>query len=265
MPIYNDALAGLNADEMLAVDAAFNSWTVEPELQVAKNIANETALTLANFTDLLRSFAIQIAAGHMSKICWETASRAHKLKGHQIPTPDCPAALGRARDLSDYATSISRTSSGGLTEIEAKKLLLKYSGSSTPTLLEPFLYETPLGNFYIWATFNQADFSVNPFDTLPATREGICTALGLGHVTASDTLIVLAWNHTESGSPPLYRPTVADAGNYPYFRPRPNAAATWGLTEPLDPNPTGLLPQPEVVMSEIIGQGLRLPFLVIQA
>ena len=104
-----------------------------------------------------------------------------------------------------------------------------------------------------------------PFDRLPNSRDGIRTALGLGHVTTGDTLIVLVWNHVDSGSPPLHRPTVADAEDYPYYRPRPEADAPWGLTEPLPPNPDGIQPQPEVVMPETTSQGLRLPFRVVQA
>lgn len=78
-------------------------------------------------------------------------------------------------------------------------------------------------------------------------------------------MVILAWSHADSGSPPLHRPTVADAEDYPYYRPRPEADASWGLTEPLSPNPDKLEPQPEVVMPETTSRGLRLPFYVVQA
>ncbi|MBI4327673.1 MAG: hypothetical protein HY674_20775 [Chloroflexi bacterium] len=117
----------------------------------------------------------------------------------------------------------------------------------------------------MWATFNSDDPQVNPFDRLPNTRSGICTALALGGAIFNETLVVLVWNHADSGSPPLHRPTVADAEDYPHFRPRPDADAPWGLTEPLPPNPDALRPQPEVVMPETPGRGLRLPFRVVSA
>jgi hypothetical protein len=71
-------------------------------------------------------------------------------------------------------------------------------------------------------------------------------------------------NHADSGSPPLRRPTVADAEDYPYYRPRADPDAPWGLTEPLPVNPDALPPQPEVVMSETNSKGLLLPFRVVQ-
>jgi hypothetical protein len=87
--------------------------------------------------------------------------------------------------------------------------------------------------------------------------------LGLGSADAS--LILLVWSHTGCGSPPLHRPTVADAEDYPYYRPHSDAARPWGFTHPLPPNPDALQPQPELVMPEITSRGLRLPFRVVQA
>jgi hypothetical protein len=85
----------------------------------------------------------------------------------------------------------------------------------------------------------------------------------LGDPKFNETLIVLVWSHADSGSPPLHRPTVADAGDYPYYRPRADGAAPWGLTAPLKPNRDALQPQPEVVMREISSRGLRLPFRIV--
>ena len=115
----------------------------------------------------------------------------------------------------------------------------------------------------MWATFDSTDPAGDPFVRLPSSRDGICTALGLAHFETGDALIILVWNHIDSGSPPLHRPTVADAEDYAYYRPHSEADALWGLTEPLPPNPDGLQPQPEVVMPETTSQGLRLPFRVV--
>ncbi|MCY2988703.1 MAG: hypothetical protein NTY19_12655 [Planctomycetota bacterium] len=161
--------------------------------------------------------------------------------------------------------SIAKASRGTLTSSEAKKLLLKHSGSLAPAGLDAFLRDAPLGNYIVWATFDSAAPDADPFDRIPHSHNGICTTLGLGHFTTSDTLIVLVWDHVVSGSPPIHRPTVADAEDYPYYQPRPEAAASWGLTAPLPPNPDGLEPQPEVVMPETTSQGLRLPFRVVHA
>jgi len=152
-----------------------------------------------------------------------------------------------------------------VTPAKARRLLLKFSEAANPSPLYPFIYEALLGRHVIWATFDADHPDQNPFDRLPHSREGIRMALGLGHLSADDSLILLVWGHRESGSPPLHRPTVADAEHHPYYRPHHKAGGLWGFTEPLPPNPEGLPPQPEVVMSETASQGLRLPFRVFQA
>lgn len=213
---------------------------------------------------LLNLFAAQLASRNPDS--WRTACHAHQLRGRRIPDADCPEILGRAKDLGDHAAAIANASRGrgDITKEEARKLLLKHSGSLGPLGFDLFLREAPLGNYLVWATFNPDDPRVDPFARLPNTHQGIRTALGLEHRTPGDALIILVWKHADSGSPPLHRPTVADAETYPYYRPRPDADARWGLTEPLPPNPDGLLPQPEVVMPETTSQGLQLPFRVVQ-
>jgi hypothetical protein len=265
---YEQALADLGTDAPRQVKRVFKTWSKDPTLgQVGRNIAGEVALAHADFSSLLNSFVAQLASGSSPVDSSLTACRAHKLKGRRIPEAGCPAIFGRARGLDDHADSIAKASRGrgDLTKEQAKKLLLKYSGSLNPIELDSFLRDAPLGNCFVWATFNPDDPGANPFDRLPPSHDGICTALGLGHLTTGDTLIVLIWNHGDSGSPPVHRPTVAEAEIYPYYRPRPDADALWGLTQPLPPNLLGLQPQPEVVMPETTGKGLRLPFRVVRA
>jgi hypothetical protein len=208
MPLsaYQQALANLIDDARKAVEDAFTALLS----QVSQNVANETALSTADFASLLNLFAAQLAS-RGPEASWKTACYAHQLKGRPMPDADCPSVLGRAKGLEQHATAIARASRGDLTEEQAKKLLLKHSGSLGPLGFETFLREAPLGNYLVWATFNPDDPRVDPFARLPSTHQGICTALGLGHYTPSDTLIVLVWNHADSGSPPLHRPTVADA------------------------------------------------------
>jgi hypothetical protein len=265
---YQQVLAGLEADARQAVEDAFAACSADVVYgRVSRNVADETAFVIDDFTSLLNVFAARLAGGETILDAWLKACRAHKLKGRLMPDAACPVVLGRTKGLEDHAAAIAKASRGrgDLTREQARKLLLKYSGSLSPLGFETFLREAPLGNYFVWATFNSDDPHVDPFARLPSTHQGICTALGLGHYTLSDTLIVLVWKHAGSGSPPLHRPTVADAENYPYYRPRPDADAHWGLTEPLPPNPDGLLPQPEVIMPETTSQGLQLPFRVVQA
>jgi len=260
------ALDALGPDSKRAIEGVFNVWSAHTALgQVCQNVRDETALAIADFLALLITFATHLASGKQEAESWIDACHSHQLKGRQIPNEDCPAVLGRARTLEDHAKSIAKGSLGFLTPQEAKKYLLKHSGSLNPIGFETFLRDAPLGNHLVWASFNSDDRNADPFDRLPNTRSGICTALGLGGGIVNETLVVLVWKHADSGSPPLHRPTVADAGDYPYYRPRVDPDAPWGLTEPLPPNPDALQPQPEVVMRETSSRGLRLPFRVVLA
>lgn len=268
---YQDALACLPADAQKAVADAFQQWlsASDPTFQqVQQNIAAETALAPADFVSLLQQFAAQLDDGlALTELqdAWRTACRRHQLKGKPIPSSACPVLLGRAKGLDDHAVAVAKASSGNLTKEQARKLLLKYAGLHNLDGFIVFLRETLLGNFLVWATFNPDDSGIDPFVRLPTTHPGICTALGLGHLATSETLVVLVWKHVDSGSPPLHRPTVADAEDYPYYRPCPNAGDVWGLTEPLAPNTDKLEPQPEVVMSATSSQGLQLPFRLVWA
>ena len=266
MPLsaYQQALADAKTDTPPKVEGVFKAWSADAVLgQVTQNVADETAFASADFTSLLDAFAQQLAIGSSPLDSWLAACRAHKLKGRRMPDVDCPVILGRARGLDDHASVVAQASRGALTKGEAKNLLLKYADSVSLGGFESFLRDAPLGKYLIWANFFPSMSSANPFDKIPFDHTSICTALGLGHFTVSDTLIILIWNHVACGSPSLHRPTVADAEAYPYYRPWPDPHAPWGLTKPLSPNPSGLPPQPELVMPETSSKGLKLPYRVI--
>jgi hypothetical protein len=264
MSQYQEALAVLPSGSTTAIQAALNAWVGNPDLsQVGQNICDETALVAADFAKLLGSFATELANGTASKDSWIAACRAHKRRGRQLPDVDCPSILGRARSLDDHANSVAKGSGGALTPAEAKRLLLKHAGGPVAPALDSIMRLAPLGNYLVWATFNANNPATDPFNHLPTSHGGICTALGLGWANA--ILILLVWSHAGSGSPSLHRPTVADAEVYPFYRPHRDASAPWGFTCPLPPNPGGLQPQPELVMPETTSQGLRLPFRVIRA
>ncbi len=259
LTVYEEALAGLSTNAQQIRDA-FSAWTSDSRLsQVSCNVANETALEPSHFTALLLTFASKLTSSGTSKDAWIAACREHKFKGRVIPSENCPLILGRAKGLEHHADAVEKASKGSLTKQEAKKWLLKYSGSHSLAWFEPFLRDALLGNFLVWATFNPDNHRTNPFDRLPQAREEIYTALGLGDFRADDALIVLIWSHLDTDSPPLHRPTIADAEDFPFYRPCTDIAAAWGLTEPLSRS-SGLQPQPEVVMPQKTSKGLQLPF-----
>ena len=268
MSVYEQALNSLSPDTAAEIRKAFAAWVPHAQLgQVVRNIEVETALAQVDFASLLKAFSGQLSAGEVPENAWQTACRQHKMKGRRLEDGQCPSVLGRAWTLRDYAKCVVAASrgSGALSQQEAEKWLIKRSGSRDPAHLPPFLVNAALGRFLIWATFNAADTKAHPFDHLLSSHEAIRTAFGLGNRPIDDTLILLAWSHVGCGSPSLHRPTVADAETGAYYRPHADVNAVWGLTMPLSPNRDRLQPQPEVVMPEVVGKGLRLPFRVVWA
>jgi hypothetical protein len=248
------------------VQGAFADWANLADMdQVCRNVADETALGSSDFVSFLSSFGQQLA-NSAARDAFLTACRCHKRRGCQLAEGQCPEVLGRVKGLDDHAVAIEKASAsqGGLTKDEAKRLLLKYSGAKDLGAFGPSLREARLGNYLVWATFNPEDPRSGPFGRLPQTHGGLCTALGLGGHAPAEPLVALTWSHVGSGAPPLHRPTVADAEDYPFYRPCRDASAAWGLTKPLDPNPDGHEAQPEVVMPETSSQGLVLPFQVVR-
>jgi hypothetical protein len=78
-----------------------------------------------------------------------------------------------------------------------------------------------------------AGFSEEIRDVLSAGDPAdICAAMGLGHRTAGEWLVL--WRYPVSAAGLLYRPTVIEANDSPYHFPSP-PEYTWGVTMPLDP------------------------------
>ena len=126
---------------------------------------------------------------------------------------------------------------------------------------ERSLRRAPLGRYLIWATFNLSSPDSNPFQALPRTTAAVRTALGLGHLPVDEPLVLLAYrSDLPNAHWRLCRPTVADAEIGPHYRPHADPNHPHGWTRPLDPNPEGLAPQPELVHDALAGVGLLLPY-----
>jgi len=101
----------------------------------------------------------------------------------------------------------------------------------------------------------------DPFEALPRTKAAVCTALGLGHLLEEETLVLLAYrSDLPDADWPLYRPTIADAADGPYYRPHGDPLHLHGWTCPLAPNAEGLARQPELVHDPLVGVGLIFPY-----
>jgi hypothetical protein len=256
---YKQALERLTLAAQEAVRVALAAM----DAQVRSNVENETALEDHVFVSLLQSFAAVLDRGVMPAAAWQSACRAHQLRGRALAGTQCPVTLGRVKGLQAHAKDIADASDGEYEVEEAERLLRKHKGKPQASGFEVFLRAAVLGNFTIWATFDPTNTAKNPFVRLPQTRSGICAALGLGHFGMDEAIVVLACDYLGSGSPSLYRPTIADAETNPYFQPHSDPDAPHGWTRPL-PHTPPLPAQPEFVLSSTVCTGLTLPFQVFE-
>lgn len=260
--MFNDALHAMVDAERDALAAHLTSWDQGSCLdsrQVSANIRQETALRLDAFVALLRDFHGEVVSNPGDALGgWAKACRRHQLKGAAVPDP-VPHRLGRALTISRYAKLLGPGQiSDELAEWTIRKVAM---AGTTPGPREArIIRQGPLGQHLIWATFKEDAPTEDPFHHLPCRTEAIRTALGLGHCSETETLVLLTWRREGPWATlALHRPTVADAATFPWYRPVSDPAASWGYTKPLAPNPAALPPCPEVVHQVITGETIVFP------
>ena len=257
-PGFIAARALLSASEQSALDSQLADWKAEPapseRPQIAANIEIETALAPTVFAQLLSNFLAELPAHSDAVVAWGKACEIHAFAGNLIAAPDRPSHLGRACKFDAY---VGRC---GLPDDKLKTTFAKYSGKAPASAFERLLRKQKLGGAVIFATFGDTDPMSEPFHGLPRDREAIRTALGLGKHTSMDPYLLFTYVTHQPPALPLYRPTVADAGDFSYFRPGKDVADKWGMTHPLTPNPRNLPARPELVHEQITGARLVFPY-----
>jgi len=230
--------------------------------RVTQNIRTETALSVGDFVSLLNRFAENLGSpGSNPEESWKDACRAHQFRGAVLTDP-YPAVIGRASSINDYARLVSRSATTILSEAYVESMLQKIAmdGASANPREMRILRRALLGEHVIWATFHPTDSAQTPFDTLPRTTEAVRTALGLGHCSETETLILLTYSTSTSGNTlELFRPTLGEAGDYCWYCPHQDPDSPCGMTAPLPPNVHSLPAMPEVVHREIHGATLVFP------
>jgi hypothetical protein len=258
---FTDTLDSLAPDDRAAVEGAFAalggagvSWS-----QVCENVRNETALGRDDFASLLRDFARKRDTEESVGEAWVEACRAHQLRGRALPPGLCPRVLGRAVSRKQLMLRLEKEIPDVLGE--ARDPVLGLGGpeieQSAHISFHRLLSLVPFGRHVVWATFNTSDPGGDPFEGLRHGAEAVRIGLGMGLLEPGESVVLLTWSHAESGAPSLHRPTVGDAGLFEHFRPVADPNAPWGETRPLEPNPLGLAPRPEVVSQECGPGGLR--------
>jgi len=258
---YQSALKKLDPKRRESVARQLDVWRNEAPPsqsgQIAENIASETALTPDVFTQLLADFADALAKHSDPLIAWEKACGLHTFNGKAISQIDRPSKLGRASKFDKFLQYVRTT------DANFKTTLTKYAGNDKPPrFLKNILDVQPLGGPVIFATFNDADSTGDPFDGLPWDRDAIRTALGLGQPehNTPDPYLLFRYHSSEPPALPLHRPTIADAGTFSHFRPVKSATAKWGSTHPIPPNNRNFPAKPELAHKQITGVRVAFPY-----
>jgi len=267
--MYSEVILTLGATEETAISSQIEAWTTgacHRWKRIVENIRTETALSTNSFVELLRDFHLGLVDGSTPpETAWVNACRRHQFSG---PTfiASATICLGRAIPLPDYAALISDSPGIALSTDQCDALIrnVQTRGSVPNSRETRILRRALIGRFVVWATFNDTSMDESPFDYLPKSTEAIRTALGLGECSETETLVLLSYRREGTAvALDLFRPTIAEAANYCWYRPVPDAASVFGWTQPLEPNPGSLSPQPEVVHREMNGESLIFPLYLV--
>lgn len=246
------------------VTGQLNEWQREPLdspwPQIARNIENETALKPVQFSRFLSDFAAALASSSASE-AWISVCRKNQFTGRKLKSSEIPQVLGRMMKLDEIIKRLIDLGSFPLSIVEA--LMWDADGvepSTVYTGLPDLLRLADLGSFVIWATFEEANPDQNPFDSFPDSAVDCCTILGLPDPAGSKWILLHYYSNADQPASGFHRPTVADASDFPLFRPHPKASEIFGRTHPTSPNAKGFSGRPEIVHGKITGKGLIFPY-----
>lgn len=228
------------------------------------NIASECALSLTEFAALLAEFGAAISAGKTGVDAWDAVCRNYKLRGAEIEGSLRPLRAARVMTVETYVTLLVRTT--GLPRDAAIDLLEASDGKVPPEDDVALFQATSLGRYVIWATTDALDRDIHA--SLPPAARCLCVTLGLGDIAEfGDPLVCVSYQ--PGSAVKMHRPTVADAGKYPYYRPHPDANDAFGRTAPHACRPCDYpahahVGQIEFVHREITGEGLVFPYRILR-
>lgn len=240
--MFDRALTTLSDEDRQRVELQFTAWssTGGDWAQITINARGETALPEPEFVALLTDFVRHLTDGGDPQMSWVRACRGRHFRGAVLGDELRPRLLGRALALEDYAKRVSEIS--GLSPETEKRLLRQYAGSSVPGHRLRNLRRTALGAYVLWATFDPTRAEVDPFRDVPKTTPAVRSILGLGRTAANEVLALVTYRCPLEIA--LHRPTIAEAGDYAWYRPHDIPDHPHGYTCRLDTGARGL---PEVV------------------
>lgn len=260
---FLDVLQKLSVTHRKRIEVELALWKAKRSIlgfdcaQLAENIEAENALSTPDFARLLKNFAVQLGKKSGDISFWRIACVSHELLGPQVPASARPLQLGRAAKVKGYADHIGKN----IPKSAASHHLAKNAGKSKPlpALVRQMRRTSLSAGRILWATFSRPP-ETDPLAGMPRDTDGVAICLGLGCSNDPAPFIVMQYEMSAASSPPLHKPTVADAGTYSFFRPSTDPSAHCGMTEPLKKNPRNLSGRPELVHSQISGKSLVFPY-----
>jgi hypothetical protein len=221
-------------------------------LQARMNIRLESRLCQEAWTSLFDSLlATKCDLVDIKKTISRTF-RSWLLKGPQILL-GCPVVFGRAVTVDRFCEMLI-TLGYFATSMAARRSVRSLLSRPTGKIPQGWS-RRDLGRFLMWSTFHP-DLVGNPFDGLPAESDTIRGHLGLALNDRGLPLLLLEFTLVPSQA--LRFPTVAEAyagDDWSYFFRTSLPNDSHGLTLPW-PEPSGMVPRPEVVHAIIQGDRL---------
>lgn len=208
--------------------------------QIEQNIQTEKNLPEAAKKDIFHSLLAQPNEESLLISAYVGTCRRHILKGPPAKGKR-PKALGRAVAEDGYLEML--VDIGIYSSIRNARAKMSRALLKVPSVARKKIGGNMLGRHVQWATYCAADRKSNPFDSLPRDVEELMSSLGLPAPKPGKSVLLFVYEPKPGLK--LRFPTIADAQDFPYFRPAPDDPdIECGLTCPIHDH---LTPQPELV------------------
>lgn len=187
------------------------------------------------------------------------------LKGGSVPTSSVPKRMGRAIELDKWTDDLSHDAANRDIEHSEAKAIMERLLLKRPSVADELAFPTMnMSPWAAWVTWDlDSDGEEDPFEKFKGDADSIRISLGLEAETPGVPILTIAYfDHAVTA---LYRPTIADAGVYPWFFPPPPQYNDHGITRPWrgwEGKRTGgrdfkAIPMPEALHERITMDALR--------
>lgn len=266
---YVEASQKLNSGERKVIARGLIAWRKHgaSAAQLARNFVHEEQLDVLAHEAFLRQLATRWASSPDDALyvlaVYIDECRNFHLRGPVVGGPEVQFA-GRAATYRGFKVHIEKAFARAGVPISAAALEIELRALAANCIMYPGLAasftsslfgDLPIAGHPTWCAFVNPNRLTTPFVPHCETAEEICDAFGLGMIDPPEELATFTYRPPE----PVRTPTIADAGDYHFFRPSP-PGSPHGWTKPLGRVlPVGE-PRPEAVHQQLCGNAIDLSF-----